>query len=295
MKLPARWRVGACSHAGTVRTANEDDYLLAAAGPDGPLFVGIADGMGGLAGGAEASRTALRAIAGEALDGGVDAPLPERLQRGFAAAARKVADAGEAVPALRGMGTTATALALTGDRAVVGHVGDTRLYRLRDDRLERLTEDHAVRAPENLLTRCIGAGRAEVAADHSEHDVRPADRFVLVSDGVWSVVDDATLARLAARGEPREAAEALVRQALASGGPDNATALVVEADPAVGATEVDLPRDERPDDRSSWPRAAALPSAVARWALLAIGLALLSYAGLRALGLDAVVAAPFRG
>lgn len=294
MKLPARWRVGACSHAGSVRTANEDDYLLAAAGPAGPLFVGVADGMGGLAGGAEASRTALRAIAGEALDASAgDAPLA-RLQRGFAVASRKVADAGAAVPALVDMGTTATTLLLGDDRAVVGHIGDTRLYRLRAERCERLSEDHAARAPENLLTRCIGAGRAEAAADHAELEVQPGDRFVLVSDGVWSVVDDAALARLAARRDPREAAEALVRQALANGGPDNATAVVVEAGAAAGVAEVDLPRDERPDDRSLWPRAAALPSATAPFALLAVGALLLAVAALRALGLDAAMLATFR-
>lgn len=295
MKLPARWRVGACSHAGSVRTANEDDYLLAAAGAAGPLFVGVADGMGGLAGGAEASRTALRAIAGEALDASAGDALLARLQRGFAVASRKVADAGAAVPALRGMGTTATTLLLGDDRAVVGHIGDTRLYRLRADRCERLSEDHAARAPENLLTRCIGAGRADAAADHAELEVRPGDRFVLVSDGVWSVVDDAALARLAARRDPREAAEALVRQALAQGGPDNATAVVVEAGDAAGVADVDLPRDERPDDRSLWPRAAALPSASAPWALLAVGALLLAVAALRAFGLDVAAMATFRG
>lgn len=295
MKLPARWRVGACSHAGSVRTANEDDYLLAAAGAAGPLFVGVADGMGGLAGGAEASRTALRAIAGEALDASAGDALLARLQRGFAVASRKVADAGAAVPALRGMGTTATTLLLGDDRAVVGHIGDTRLYRLRADRCERLSEDHAARAPENLLTRCIGAGRADAAADHAELEVRPGDRFVLVSDGVWSVVDDAALARLAARRDPREAAEALVRQALAQGGPDNATAVVVEAGDAAGVVDVDLPRDERPDDRSLWPRAAALPSASAPWALLAVGALLLAVAALRAFGLDVAAMATFRG
>jgi serine/threonine protein phosphatase PrpC len=295
MMLPARFRVGVCSHAGAVRTANEDDYLIACAGGVGPFFVGVADGMGGHAGGAEASRTALRAIAAEALAGGDDATA--RMQRGFAAAARRIADASAVVPALRGMGTTATAVCFDGDAVAVGHVGDSRLYRVRDDRCERLTEDHAAPAPENLLTRCIGGGRDDVAADVAVHDVAPGDRFVLVSDGVWNVVPEATLARLAARREPQEAAEELVRQALALGGPDNATAVVVEAraGAAPGAmTLVDLPRDERPDDRSLWPRAAALPSPAAPWALLAAGVALLAFAALRALGVD-VATAMFRG
>lgn len=295
MMLPSRFRVGACSHAGSVRTANEDDYLLAAAGGDGPFFVGVADGMGGHAGGAEASRTALRAIAAEAIVG--DEPAEARLRRGFAAASRKVADASAAVPALRGMGTTATTVCFDGGAAAIGHVGDTRLYRVRADRCERLTVDHAAPAPENLLTRCIGGGLADVAADVATHAVEPGDRFVLVSDGVWNVVAEAALARLAARRDPQEAAEALVRQALALGGPDNATAVVVDAraDGEPGATTlVELPRDERPDDRSLWPRAAALPSPAAPWALVAAGVALLAFAALRALGVD-VVSAMFRG
>ena len=119
-----------------------------------------------------------------------------------------------------------------------------------------------------------------------------------MTDGVWSVVDDLMLARLAARRDPRAAAEALVRQALAQGGPDNATAVVVEAgaaDAAGGAAEVDLPREERPDDRSLWPRAAALPSAAGPWLLLAVGALLVAVAALRVLGVDAALAATFRG
>ncbi|MBM3961083.1 MAG: hypothetical protein FJ306_04170, partial [Planctomycetes bacterium] len=130
------------------RAANEDDDLLASAAAPDFLFAGIADGMGGLAGGAEASRTALRAIAAVALEavggGDVAAAVPD----GFAAAARRVAETSATVPALRDMGTTATVLCLADGVAHVGHVGDTRLYRLRAGALDRLTVDRAVREPD---------------------------------------------------------------------------------------------------------------------------------------------------
>lgn len=296
MKTPSRYRVGVCSHAGSVRSANEDDYLLASAAAPDFLFAGIADGMGGLAGGAEASRTALRAIAAEALESADGGQVAAALQSGFAAAARRVAETSATVPALRDMGTTATVLCLAGDVAHVGHVGDTRLYRLRGGALERLTQDHAVRQPDNRLTRCIGAGRRDVVADQFATPLAPGDRFVLTSDGVWSVLDDGALLRLVARGEPAAVAEALVAQALALGSSDNATAVVVDvvADAGTGFAAVDLPRDERPDDRSLWPRAGRLPGTAPAWALLLLGALLLLHAALVAAGVEGGLLAALR-
>ena len=285
MKAPDRFRVGVCSHAGVVRSANEDDYLLASAAAPDFLFAGVADGMGGLAGGAEASRTALRAIAAEALEAAGGGEVAAALRAGFAAAARRVAETSATVPALRDMGTTATVLCFAGDLAHVGHVGDTRLYRARGGAFERLTQDHAVREPDNRLTRCIGAGRRDVVADELAVPIAPGDRFVLLSDGVWSVLGDGALQRVAARGDASAAAEALVAQALAHGSTDNATAVVVDVAAGVGGfAVVELPRDERPDDRSLWPRAGRLRGLAPAWALLGIGALLLLHAALVAAG-----------
>lgn len=289
MKLPPNVRAGACSHTGLVRAANEDDYLLGSAAADGPFLAAIADGMGGLAGGAEASRTAVRAAAACVLDGeGADLPLSQRVRDGFAAAGRRVFEASVAVPALRDMGTTLTVLCLRGEEAVVGHVGDTRLYRVRGGRCTRLTTDHAVREPDNLLTRCIGAGQATVEADHARHAVAAGDRFVLVSDGVWSVLAPGALARLAAAGAPQQAAEALVAEALALGGPDNATAVVVDATAGDGASDgsSELPRDERFEDRLLWPPAVSLRPAWWPWLLWLAGALLVGHAILRWCGVD---------
>ncbi len=295
MKVPANVRVGACSHTGLVRTTNEDDYLLGALPAPSLVFAAVADGMGGLAGGAEASRTALRAAAANVLDGASKIAVAERVRVGFAAAGARVVEASLAVPALREMGTTLTALCVADGVATVAHVGDTRLYRLRAGRCEQLTTDHAVREPDNLLTRCIGAGQAAVSADHASFAVGAGDRFVLVSDGVWSVMPAALFARLAEHGEPQAAADALVAAALAHGGPDNATAVVVDvrAGEADGTVEQELPRDELPDDRRTWPTVRSLRAPLWPWLLVAAGTLLAVHAGLRWLGVERGLLAPF--
>jgi hypothetical protein len=122
---------------------------------------------------------------------------------------------------------------------------------------------------------------------------RPGDRVVLVSDGVWGVLSPAAFVRAIERLPAREAAENLVAEALALGGPDNATAVVVDVvpgDPAV-LTERDLPRDERPDDRRLWPRPASLRPPLWPWPLLVVGVALLVHQTVHWLGIDVDFAA----
>ena len=291
MKVPPWLTVGVCSHPGRVRRTNEDDYLLGAVPGSGELLAAIADGMGGLAGGAEASRIALRSLGSVVLDGPVPGPVQERLRLGCGAARDRVLDAAAAVPALRDMGTTLTALLLRPDAATIAHVGDTRVYRLRAGRIEQLTTDHAVQRPDNLLTRCIGAGQGDVEPDLW---LLAGDRFVLVSDGVWSVLDDAVFAASAARSPVQQAAEELVLAAIAAGGPDNATALVVEVGQHPGATgqavELDLPRHERPEDQALWPPPRSLRPPVWPWWLLAVATLVLGDAGCRLAGGEGLVA-----
>ncbi len=297
MKTPTNVLVGVCTHTGHVRTNNEDDYLLGSLPAPGPFFAAIADGMGGMAGGAEASRTALRAAATCVLDGASKLSLAERVREGFAAAGVRVFDASRAVPALRDMGTTLTVLCLGDGTLTFGHVGDTRLYRVRAGRCEQMTTDHAVREPDNLLTRCIGAGYATVAYDGGAFAVEVGDRFVLATDGVWSVVPSAQFVRTVERGEAQATAEALVAAALALGGPDNATAVVVDLVMPVGGDLVErqLPRDERPDDRRSWPRPVSLRPPLWPWLLLAAGVLLAVHATLRWCGFDRGVLTMFPG
>ncbi|HEB53530.1 MAG TPA: serine/threonine-protein phosphatase [bacterium] len=291
MKVPRGLQVGVCSHTGLVRGGNEDDFLLVTPSVDGsqPFAAAIADGMGGVAGGAEASRTALRALATVLLDAPApdDAAAAERMRRGFLAANTRVYDAANAVPALRDMGTTLTALWLWGSRCVFGHIGDTRLYRLRGSACEVLTTDHVVREGENLLTRCIGGGQVECEPDGGAFEVFAGDRLVLVTDGVWNVVPDAEFADLAGARGAQSAAERLVRRALDAGGPDNATAVVVDvlALDGAGCEEQELPRRERPDARSLWPAPASLRPPIWPWLVLVCGALLLIWSALRWAGI----------
>lgn len=287
MKAPAGLRVGACTHTGLVRGANEDDYLLATPTQvQGSAFLAaVADGMGGAAGGAEASRTALRALGSVLLDG----DPADAMRAGFERAAERVAEAADAVPALRDMGTTLTALYLGDGSGCVGHIGDTRLYRLRGDALEVLTEDHSLKQGGSLLTRCIGAGQRDSEADCEAFEVAAGDRFLLCTDGVWNVVSEEALAQGAAARDPQRAAEKLVRAALDEGAPDNATVVVVDVvDPRLSEErELDLPRHERPDARSLWPAAGSLRAPAWPWVLLLPAVGLLVWAVLRLAGVDA--------
>jgi len=297
VKLPANLRLGVCSHTGLVRTNNEDDYLLGALLAPGTLFAGVADGMGGMAGGAEASRTALRAAAQGVLDGQGRQNLAQRLRDGFSLAARRVHEASLALPALREMGTTMTAIGIADGTVEVAHIGDTRLYRRRHGRCEQLTVDHAVREPDNLLTRCIGAGQATAEPDVASFAATPGDRLLLVSDGVWSVLSPAGLLRAVEAADAQRCAEDLVAAALAAGGPDNATAVVVDVLAATGegTVEQELPRDERTNARGGWPRAVSLRPPLWPWLLAAAGALLLVHGSLRWAGVVNGLAVLWRG
>jgi protein phosphatase len=294
VKVPGGIALGVSSHTGLLRGGNEDDYLLAAQQrSDGTRVVAaIADGMGGVAGGAEASRTALRALGASLLDGdgdGAGAAADAGMRGGFHSAQQRVHESATAVPALRDMGTTLTALCLEAGRAVIGHVGDTRLYRVRAGRCEPLTTDHIAHEGESLLTRCIGGGQVDCEVDEEVVPVEPGDRFLLVTDGVWNVVPVAEFANLAGGREPQLVADRLVRRALEHGGPDNATVLVLDVlDPSLenGVVERELPRHERPEPRQLWPRPVSLRAPVWPWLLLVAALGLLLWSGLRWAGVD---------
>jgi protein phosphatase len=174
-----------------------------------------------------------------------------RMREGFERACRRVFELSRQSPSLRGMGTTLTVLNLLGDTAVLGHVGDTRCYRLRDGDVAQLTEDHAVAGQENRLTRCIGGGRAEEQIDVVVLDVRPGDRYLLATDGLWDAVPAEDVQCVFGDLPPQDAADELVRLSNAHGGLDNSTAVVVSVlrtsgDPGA-LREVRLPAEESPD------------------------------------------------
>ncbi len=228
------------SDVGQKRSTNQDAYGCFAR-PNGARLLVIAAGMGGHRGGEVASQVAVAAI--EAAFESSSAAPQELLLDAFQEANVRVRERAHREPALAGMGTTGVALWLgKKGRAWVAHVGDSRAYRLRDGVLEPLTADHSVvgellrrgllspaeadaHPRRNELIRSIGS-MEEMEIDLAQVDVRPGDRFLLCSDGLCCVVDDAEIGQVLSRLSTHEAVHELIEIAKARGGPDNITVQV---------------------------------------------------------------------
>jgi serine/threonine protein phosphatase PrpC len=242
---------------GLRRSSNEDSYCTRA---DLGLFM-VADGMGGHVAGEVASRIAVETIQtfiGETA--GADKnrtwPFPfeptisldgNRLKAAFRLANRQIANAMTDAVDLRGMATTASALLASRERACVAHVGDSRIYVLRAGKLEQITSDHSwveeqVRAGamtptaarqhpwRNVVTRAL-AGGDDPEIDIVELTPKPGERFLLCSDGLFTVVPHDTIVRLLdERVSLEHVCERLIAAANDAGGPDNVTTLVIEID-----------------------------------------------------------------
>ena len=251
---------GQATHIGRVRQENQDACEVfpeeAASGPDAAdsasgagqavqerLFV-VADGMGGHAGGREASATAV-AVIGAAAFASTAEPA-HRLRQAFAAANARIRASAQARPDLRGMGTTASALLLHGGCASLAHVGDSRIYRLNGAALERLTHDHseveelvrrglltpeqAERHPRrHVLVRSLGLA-GEVRVDVAgPFPLQAETAFVLCTDGLAAVSAE-EIERVVRSMPPEEACRRLVQLANERGGRDNVTVQVVRVD-----------------------------------------------------------------
>jgi protein phosphatase len=223
------------SDRGLRREANEDAYAY---DPDLDLFL-VADGMGGHAAGEVASQTAVDAITAKIRELLADDDLtPLRDARGYPCiGARRLLIAVEhandeifriakANENQRGMGTTVAALHFSEGYANLCHVGDSRIYRIREGRIEQLTEDHAVAA--NVLSRALGT-EPMVEATWRVEPVSPGERFVLCTDGIHGLVKDDEILGIVERNWEDCAAACAELVALANerGGRDNSTALVV--------------------------------------------------------------------
>lgn len=232
---------------GRRRESNEDDLLIER---DLGLYA-VADGMGGHAAGEIASRLAIETLS-EMLraDGGARARASAEdggtwLREAMVEANRRIHESIRLHEERRGMGTTVVALLQLGGEAVIGHVGDSRVYLLRGDELHRMTSDHswvneqvklglmsddtAQRHPmRNIVTRALGS-RPDVAVDLAAAEIRSGDIFVLCSDGLNTMLsDDEIRAQLLAhRDDPEAACRELVRAANQRGGEDNVTVIVV--------------------------------------------------------------------
>lgn len=226
------------SDVGRVRPHNEDSGFV------GPYVALVADGVGGAAAGEIASATAAYAVSATALGHFLD--LPELVLAEAERAARAAVRHGVQRDLNRlGMATTLTALICDGTRVVLGHVGDSRAYRLRDGVLTQLSTDHtyvqhlvdtgqldraaAGRHPwRNVVLRSVDGDPEGPGLDLTPVSARPGDRLLLCSDGLTDLVEDHRIAEVLRLSDPLSAAAVLTQSALAAGGRDNITCIVLD-------------------------------------------------------------------
>jgi protein phosphatase len=231
---------------GLVREKNEDSMLLE---PAYGLYV-VCDGMGGHVGGQVASQLAVATIS-EVVRTKNPTPSPDEdlLVTSIRCANEAVYSRARAEPALHNMGTTVVALRGEGNYMHVCHVGDSRIYRMRQGNFEQITRDHSLvnlyeENPElairfgppnsNVIVRAVGL-RDTVEVDHRKISLEPGDVFLLCCDGLTDMVDDWMLKEMlldGAGGSLDECCDTMVRAALSNGGVDNTTVVLVRVSEA---------------------------------------------------------------
>jgi protein phosphatase len=250
--------VAGLSHPGMVRSHNEDTIFV-----DGVAGIAVlADGMGGYSAGEVASGIAVNVVSNglmPELKSGRDVSKVDvqsglthgalLLQQQIAAANKGIYEAAQSRPECAGMGTTIVAAVFYGNRVSIGHIGDSRCYRLRADKFEQLTHDHSllqeqidsgVLTPEqaryslnkNLVTRALGI-EAIVPTDISEYRIEANDIYLLCSDGLTDMVDPEVIHSIIdeKRSDLAVAAADLIELANQNGGRDNISIILVRVPP----------------------------------------------------------------
>ncbi len=246
-------RVAGDTNVGKVRQTNEDSMIV---DPIRGLYV-VLDGMGGANAGDVASQTARDAIRDFVIQNRAQMEPKALLEAAFMHGSATVFAKAQASREHHGMGTTVVGcLVLDPTRAVIGHVGDSRAYLLRNGRIQMLTRDHTIveelvergllnpeeaeRHPyKNVLSRNLGA-KPDAKVDVSEVTLRPGDRLMLCSDGLYGYASAEAIQYLLGSGDaPEHVARDLIDLALRGGGGDNVTTIVIEAPQAPqSATQV---------------------------------------------------------
>ncbi len=238
--MPLVVQLGHCSRTGT-RERNEDFVGMVSPSGDERVHKGyltaIADGVSGNNGGREAAEYCVRGLVTDYYATPDTWEPLVALDRVLQPLNKWVLSQGQQRRELGGMATTLTALLLRGRCYYFAHIGDTRAYLFRNAKLARLTTDHVWDRPDmnHVLTRAIGLD-TRLTPDYGDGALQQNDRFLLVSDGVWSALSMKEVENmLAASSNPEETATALCDAALAAGSQDNVSAVVVHID--------DLPED----------------------------------------------------
>ncbi|TWT86930.1 putative protein phosphatase 2C-type [Pseudobythopirellula maris] len=209
---------------------------------EGDCFYVVADGMGAHAAGEEASKMAAESVPVTFLKL-TDLIPPAALRQAVRNANHKIHTKGQKNPEMQGMGTTCSCLAVLGNKALVAHVGDSRVYRLRSGVLEQLTFDHSLvwemaaqnnlredqipsGVPKNIITRSLGPQETVNIDLEGPFELRDDDEFLLCSDGLSGVVSDHEIGAIVGAMAPDEATQTLVDLANLRGGPDNISVIV---------------------------------------------------------------------
>lgn len=236
-----RFRSAALTDIGKVREENEDRFLC----DDGSRLFAIADGIGGLAGGAQAAEATIRQLSA------LTRELVDRdewdFQELFTAINQHVADVGRQIDSTYGIGTTLTVARLHRGMLQLAHVGDSSCYLWRDETFEKLTLDHTVEnemlarhgrgaamflspRARNALTRCIGQPEAPVT-DVAARPLQVGDRILLCSDGITRFTKEREMEHLlAVAPQPSVALDRMIELANSRGGLDNATGVLIFVD-----------------------------------------------------------------
>lgn len=232
------------THTGLVRENNEDALLVRE-----PYLFAVADGMGGHAAGEIASRSTLKAF--EAATYGLrhdgEEHIAETLLDAFGKANVHVLKMADSNDSFKGMGTTLTALYLSrGGTAYCCHLGDSRLYLYRGGCLSQMTHDHTfvanllqhgeitgsearIHPQRHMLLQAVGVDE-NIRPQVQSFRVNPGDRLLLCSDGLSDMVEDSAITGLLGEPDIEKAADSLLEQALANGGRDNVTLLMIDID-----------------------------------------------------------------
>jgi len=253
--LALKLRYAGNTHVGMKRTHNEDNLCVVA---EENLYM-VADGMGGHAAGEVASQMAVETIADFFRETSKDEEVTwpykmekgrryeeNRLAAGIKLSNLRIHEMGTQNPDKKGMGTTIVVLFFAGNNAYVGHVGDSRIYRLRGEELEQVTEDHSLLndyikmkdlTPQeienfphkNVIVRALGM-KATVQVDVDHEEPEDGDIYMLCSDGLNGMIDDETIRKIMAenREDLEQCCNKLIAAANENGGTDNVTVVCVE-------------------------------------------------------------------
>ncbi len=268
------------SDVGVKRSHNQDSYAILPATDDvqwltrGYIFLG-ADGMGAHAGGELASKLAADSIPHIYSKHAIHGPIPA-LRRAFLEGNATIHNRGQQNREFEGMGTTSTAMVIRPEGVWVGHVGDSRVYRIREGKVEQISFDHSLvwemakrqkcspeeltGIPSNVIVRSLGP-EAFVEVDiEGPYPVKPGDIYLVCSDGLTGPVTDREIGAVASVLPPAEACQLLVDLANLHGGPDNITLIITrvgkfesEEVPENKAYRVPGLARKKPWYQSSWP------------------------------------------